>query len=269
MRVPNPRDTGSKSQCALTYKLRRQGSPQLSACSLEIFYLVIKYMASYSCEQSIVTTLLLLLCLTDLTYTSGQECSSYECRLHELSKVFEEALVNSGDALWKLQQIYFNPSSDHPSPALVSLSVVVTANDIIDDQCNELNRNCTCFDFFGIGDLAFEECSPFESDDCSSGQWIFYQSYCQLQTFSPGSSNLERLLATSEILNNVFFAFDPTLYSIMKLVSGSTELQSRYMDDERVTIKMHSNTTLHVNPCSDNAVSALTMVLIWVSFMRY
>ena len=97
-----------------------------------------------------ITALLLLLsgCAVSVC---GQQCESTGCRRQELSKLFEEALVNSSEALWKLKLIYFNPSSDHQNPASVSLSVKVTVDDIITvtaDQCNRSND---------IG--AFHECS--------------------------------------------------------------------------------------------------------------
>ena len=34
---------------------------------------------------------------------ASEYCESYECKMHELSKLFEEALAKSGDALWQLQ----------------------------------------------------------------------------------------------------------------------------------------------------------------------
>ena len=213
--------------------------------------LTIVAMALSSYNLSLATALLLLLCMT--AATSGQQCDSSECRLHELSKLFEEALVNSGDALWKLQQIYFNPSSGQ-SPTLVYLNVWVTVNDIIFDRCsydNVLNGTCSCLD-------AFDQCSEY-FNYCDRGQWIFQSyPYYQLQLAFPDSSNLARLTASGS-LRFIFFAFDPTFYSIMKALSSSVEL--------RKTIKMHINTTLHDNPCWDEADSALGMVLTWVSFI--
>ena len=209
--------------------------------------LTIVAMALSSYNLSLATALLLLLCMT--AATSGQQCDSSECRLHELSKLFEEALVNSGDALWKLQQIYFNPSSGQSSIS-VYLNVWVTVNDIIfDDRCSYDNVLNGCPD-------AFDQCSEYFYY-CDRGQWIF-RSYYQLQPAFPDSSNLARLTA-SESLGPVFFAFDPTFYSTMKVQSSSVELHK--------TIKMHINTTLHDNPCLDEADSALGMVLTWVSFI--
>ena len=44
-------------------------------------------------------------------------------------------LVNSSEALWQLKLIYFNPFSDH-NPVSVSLSVEVTVDNVITDQCS-------------------------------------------------------------------------------------------------------------------------------------
>ena len=201
-------------------------------------------MALSSYNLSLATALLLLLCMT--AATSDQPCDSSECRLHELSKLFEEALVNSGDALWKLQQIYFNPSSGR-SPVLVYLNVWITVNDIIIiDRCSYDNWD------------AFDQCSEYY--DCDHGQWVFRTRY-QLQLAFPDSPMLAELI-TSASFRLIFFAFDPTFYSIMKILSSSVETS-----ENAITTKIHMNTTLHDNPCQDEAASAFGMVLMWVSFI--
>ena len=205
---------------------------------------------------SVVTAVLLLLCMN--VTASGQQCDSKGCSIKQLSKLFEEALVNSSDALWKLQQIYFNPSSSQ-NPSLVYLTVVVTINDIIIDQCNYDNNTYGCF-------CAFDKCSQYYGDDnCNNGQWVF-SPYNKLQPFPIESSwsNLERLV-TSSMISYVFYIFDPTFLSIMKALSSSVE--RRNMQENFADIKVHINTTLLNNPCWDDAISALGMVLMWVSLI--
>ena len=64
------------------------------------------------------------------------------------------------------------------------------------------------------------------------------------------------------------FAVDPTFYSIMKVLSSSTEL---YQDNnpETIDLEIHINTTLQENPCFYDAVRALGTVIAWVSLACY
>ena len=73
--------------------------------------------AFHSCSSAVIV--LLLLSAT----ASGQSL--------KLKNSFEEALVNDSVNLWRLQQVYFNPSQ-FSSPMKVCLTVVVTIPDIID-----------------------------------------------------------------------------------------------------------------------------------------
>ena len=53
------------------------------------------------------------------------------------------------------------------------------------------------------------------------------------------------------------------MHLIQLSVQFMRALQSSSTDGASLT--MHINTTLHDNPCMDDAVSALGMVLVWVS----
>ena len=68
---------------------------------------------------NLVTAVLPLLSVTAITVSQSWQCDSENCRKYELRELFKEALVNSSDALWQLQQIYFDPSSDQ-IPALAN-----------------------------------------------------------------------------------------------------------------------------------------------------
>ena len=171
-------------------------------------------MAPSSCNLSLVISLLLL-----FSVTSGQQCDSFECKRHELSKLFEEALVNSGNALWQLQQIYFDPYSDH-NPALVALSVNITVNDIGNDTwCRPNDDGTQCFCDTGV---AFDNCKDIYDPHCKSGRWMFSSNHF-LRLSDSESSYLTRLLTIS-LSTGVFFTIDPTFYSIIKPLSNSIEL---------------------------------------------
>ena len=79
---------------------------------------------------NLVTAVLLLLRVTAVTISQPWQCDSENCRRYELRELFEEALVSCSDALWQLQQIYFDPSSDQ-SPALVNCTCHDDINNII------------------------------------------------------------------------------------------------------------------------------------------
>ena len=234
--------------------------------------IIILSMSLHSCNLSLATALLLLISMT--TIASGQQCDSDGCRRHELSKLFEEALVSSSDSLWKLQQIYFDPSSDQ-SPALIYLSVSVTINNITNNTCwcNQTTAICDMpvSDTNAAFDLYYcSECNTYNSYYCTEshyGQWMFFSSYI-LQPSS--SSQLAELMTTSGS-TNVFYAIDPSFYSIMKALSNSIELllesHTHSYEDPMRSIEIHINTTLHENPHRVNAYCALRMILVWVSFM--
>ena len=196
-------------------------------------------------SASLVTALLLLLsgCAVSVC---GQRCNSTGCRKQELSKLFEEALVNSSETLWQLKQIFFSPSDQNP--ALVTISVEVTVDDIITDQCNSSNDIS-----------AFDKCSQYSSDDCNSDQWVFEKEYIRLQPLrSDGSSSILAELIPNSLYSIFLLYYDPTFSSIMRGLSSLT-------DNKNINLKMHINTTLKENPCLEDASSALGMVLMWVN----
>lgn len=83
-----------------------------------------------SCNLVLAVLLLLIISVTAVTVSQPWQCDSENCRRYELRELFEEALVSSSDALWQLQQIYFDPSSDQ-SPALVNCTCHDDINNII------------------------------------------------------------------------------------------------------------------------------------------
>ena len=174
--------------------------------------------------------------------------------------LFEEAIMNNDDTLWKLQQVYFNPDSNQ-SPEQVCLSVSVVADTIVDPSCPCGNQKGPAFE--------------------NSDQWHF-NSYYHLQLFEDGSdhdtSELARLMTKSGS-TGVFYAVDPSFFSIMKTLSNFIALTFPYilsLDDDTYSLDYYSNdytdidiainTTLDEMPCWDDAVYALRSVLMWVSF---
>ena len=70
---------------------------------------------------------------------------------------------------------------------------------------------------------------------------------------------------------SVFYAFDPSFYSIMKTLSSSIALSLPYYDNSEdsgnyASIDIYISTKLDEMPCWDDAVYALRAVLMWVSF---
>ena len=115
-----------------------------------------------------------------------------------LLKLFEEAIMNDNYTLWKLQQIYFNPNS-RQSSGQVCLAVYVNAQTIA-------NLSCTC-------PRLSQKVAAFHG---SSGYWHF-DSFYELQLFHDvsGTSQLAKFLTKSGC-TSLFYAMDPTVYSIMK-----------------------------------------------------
>ena len=70
---------------------------------------------------------LVVMALLFLSGTGGQQDNDSRQRL---MKLFEEALVNSSESLYALQDIYFNPSLKKSPALLVSVDVTVTVDEI-------------------------------------------------------------------------------------------------------------------------------------------
>ena len=130
---------------------------------------------------------------------------------------------------------------------MVTVSVEVTVDGIITDQCN------SSYDI-----SAFDKCSQYSSDDCNSDQWVFKKEYIRLQPLRLDGSSLILAELIPNLLYSIFLLYDPTFSSIMRGLSSLT-------DDKNINLKMHINTTLKENPCLEDASSALEMVLMWVS----
>ena len=190
-----------------------------------------------------------------------EEYEKYKTKQRQkLLKLFEAAIVSNNSTLWKLQQIYFNPDSNQ-SPEQVCLSVFVTVNTIT-------NPNCTC---------NHQKGQAFAKYDDVPNQWRF-NSYYELQLANDVSEPSELAeLMTKSGSTGVFYAFDPSFYSIMKTLSSSIAVSFPYIDsddhlyyysNDYVRIDITINTELDEMPCWDDAVYALRSVLMWVSFVH-
>ena len=199
------------------------------------------------------------------TSTSGAVAQIYYDR-KMLLDLFETALLNDSDALWTLQEIFFNPDSKH-SPEKVCLSVSVS----VDDIAYPWSVHCDEF----LDDPATEMQQTFVHD-YDSLVWSF-NSYYELHQVADDASDTQELakLITKSGSTSVFFSFDPSFYSIMQTLSSSIALALPYAyahyDDNSYSndyahINIAINTKLDGMPCWDDAVYALRSVLMWVSF---
>ena len=182
-----------------------------------------------------------------------------------LNMLFEEALMNSSESLYVLQNLYFNPKQ---SPEQVCISVTVTVENIVDLDPDHYR----CSEYRGP---AFNCPDDISTPTRYCGQLQFTSVYeLQLQTVSDESSTsqLTKLLTKSGS-TGVFYAFDPSFYTLMKALSSSLELTfpgssfDDYDDDDldrTANIEIHIATELKVMPCWDDADSALEILLVWV-----
>ena len=147
-----------------------------------------------------------------------------------LKNSFEEALVNSKESLYQLQQVYFNPSQSS-SPMRVCLDVIVTVQDIIDPNAKVCGSH---FEYPPGPWPAFKLCNDDHPSwsclDCTYyGPW-YLKSKCELKLAndqSGDSSQLSSVLTTSGS-TGVFYAFDPSFYNIMKALSTSIDISFPY-----------------------------------------
>ena len=164
--------------------------------------------------------------------------------------LFETALVNDSDTLQTLQEIYYNPNSKQ-SPENVCLSIFIAVDTIA-------NPDCPC----GRDGPAF---------DGHPGEWYF-DSYFELQQQvaddASDTSELAKLITRSGS-NSIFYAMDPSFFSIVKTSSNFIALDLPLFDyygDDYGEINITIHTKLDDMPCWDDAVYALRSVLMWVSF---
>ena len=153
----------------------------------------------------IIVTALLLLSVT----VKGQSFTDWELR-----DLFEEALVNSSESLYKLQRIYFNPSTTY-SPVSVHIKVSVTVDNINIQNGQEPYE---CYGSYGYATFLCEK--PFNLwPNCTSG-WYFTSSYkLKLAEVEGGTSQLSDLLTWGS--TEVFNTFDPSFFTIMQKLTGS------------------------------------------------
>ena len=202
---------------------------------------------SVSMAAKIVVVVIALLVLS----TSVAVAQYYDDRKMLLG-LFEAALLNDSDALWTLQETFFNPDSKQ-SPETVCLSVSVSVQDIADPE------SVYC-------DLS--EMGPAFVYD--KGMWYFNSQYALHQQVEDDASDTQELanLITSSGSTGVFYSFDPSFYSIMKALSSSIALMAPYHEYKIVHahINIAVNTKFDEMPCWSDAVRALRSVLMWVSF---
>lgn len=169
--------------------------------------------------------------------------------------LFETALVNDSYALWQLQHIFFNPDAKQ-SPEQVCLSIFVRVDSIANPDRSCDSQNGAAF-------------------DGSPGEWHFDSYYELQQQVADDASDTSELakLMTKSGSTGVFYAMDPSFYSIMKTLSNFIALSLPYRlydgsfyNKNYAGINIAIHTALDEMPCWDDAVYALRSVLMWVSF---
>ena len=191
-----------------------------------------------------------------------------------LKNVFEEALMNSSESLWKLHKVYFNPSR-FSSPENVCLNVSMSVCNITNPDYVVCDNNSPRANTRP----AFKFCSgsnPVPSPNCTVGSWYFWSSHkLQLKLPDDQNDNPSQLnsMLTSSAVTLMFHTFDPSFYKIMRTLSTSIGTSLFYYSYYQGTIKAQNSTEVNIQikehleymPCVDDAVDALNMVLMWVS----
>ena len=180
--------------------------------------------------------------------------------------LFETALHNDSDALWMLQETFFNPDSKQ-SPEKVCLSVSISVQDITHPE-----RGLEYCDYpWDAYDTEKWQAAFVYEDD--SGTWFFNSYYELHQQVNNDTSDTQELanLITSSGSTGVFYSFDPSFYSIMQTLSSSIALMFPYDDhsyysSDYVHINIPINRKFDGMICWAEAVHALRSVLMWVSF---
>ena len=191
-----------------------------------------------------------------------------------LRNLFKEALVNSSDNIFQLQQVYFNPSSVY-SPTSVCLKVTV----IVDNIQNILEPDKCYISFENMNYTipvseppAFQRCNSFFPNRCTSG-WYFASSYIlNLADYDDDgdTSQLSDSLTNSGS-SGVFYAFDPTFYNIIKALSVSIALSFPLRTEPDISSVDSADIEIHISedfpnmPCWSEVDIELRMVLVWVS----
>ena len=190
---------------------------------------------------------LVVMALLFLSGTGGQQDYDRDQTRQRLMKLFEEALVNSSENLYALQDVYFNPSSTK-SPASVEVYVNVTV-----DKIKHPTIPSYCNFYPDLQLLAF-------SNDSST--YTSRSSYTlQLPRDQVDTQQLNDLLATTGTIE-AFCSFESTFYTLMIALAASPS-GANYYDQTRCTLNIHIS-KLEQMPCMEDAVYALQMVLVWV-----
>ena len=206
------------------------------------------------CRTRVVSyySVAVVIALLLLTETRGQDYDPDETNQYLLN-LYEGALVNDNLSLFKLRQLYFNPSL-----YMYSSSFCLHVKVMVKDISNLYPPYCNT--------------AAFGHDRYES---YFFTSYCLLQPVhdSSDASKLSNLLSFSASAD-MFYIFDPTFYSLMQALAKSIETtdfgdtESEYYIDYPSQININIDGELDYNPCWDNAVYALRMLLVWVSTLH-
>ena len=182
----------------------------------------------------LVVTLLLL-----SVETRCQQLQDNRVQRNMLMKMFEEALLNSSESLYALQNIYFLPTFKQ-SPPSVGLSVTVTVDKV---KNSAPPPNCEYGPAFLNG--------------------TFYSKY--ILQLIPHVQRLSNLLTTYKPVG-ALCTFDPSFYSIMKVLATSSDIFNHNVDYEYMGtyINIHIGKELEEMPCWNDAVVSLEMLLVWV-----
>ena len=182
---------------------------------------------------------LVAMALLFLSGTGGQQDQTRQ----RLMKLFEEALVNSSDNLYALQDIYFNPSLKKSPALLVSVDVTVTVDEI---KHPTIPSYISCY----------YEIPAFFNDSSTYTSRSIYTLQLQVDT-----QQLNDLLATRGTFE-AFCSFESTFYALM--IAMASPSGANYYDG---TLDIHIS-KLEQMPYMEDAVYALQMVLVWVRMIN-
>ena len=191
---------------------------------------------------------LVVMALLFLSGTGGQQDYDRDQTRQRLMKLFEEALVNSSENLYKLQDVYFNPSSKK-SPASLQVDVKVTA-----DKIKLYTDPYYCY----------SEMLAFFFDGSTYTSRSRYR--LQLPRDQVDTQQLNDLLATRGTID-ALCSFESTFYFLMTAMASPSE--ANYNDLTGCTLNIHISKELEQMPCMGDAVYALQMVLVWVRMILY
>ena len=146
--------------------------------------------------------LIVAVVLALLVLSTGRAVAQDYYDKKKLLGLFKAALRNNSDALWTLQETFFNPGSKQ-SPDQVCLSVSISVQDIADPEPQS-------------GYYEFSKMGPAFVYD--NGMWYFNSYYQLFQQVNDDASDTRKLanLLTKSGSTGMFYSFDPSFYSIMQ-----------------------------------------------------